>query len=65
MIIACLHSFLQRWRDLAAIYALPEMLDSEENVWVNQDSWRAVSYVFYIRKTACKTPLKAEQRGRN
>ena len=59
MTIACLHNFLRRIRDLAAIFTLPGTIDYEENGRVTEGSWRAMSNenttsLFPIRKIALK-----------
>ena len=41
--IACLHNFLRRSPDSAAIYTPPGMFDYEENGRVIEGSWRAKS----------------------
>ena len=67
--IACLHNFLSRSPDSAAIYTPPGTFDCEENGRVIEGSWRAMSNenvasLFPIRKIARKPPLKAkEMRG--
>jgi len=43
MSFACLHNFLRRSSDLAAIYTLPGTFDYEENGRVIEGSWRAMS----------------------
>jgi len=66
MTIACLHNFLRRSPDLAAIYTPPGMFYYEEKCRVTEGSWRATSNenmtsLFPIRKTACEPPLKAKE----
>ena len=66
MTIACLHNFLRRSPDLAAIYTPPGTFDYEENGRVIEGSWKAMSNenvtsLFPIRKTACKPTLKAKE----
>jgi hypothetical protein len=65
MTFACLHSFLRRSPDSAAIYTLPGTFDFEENGRVFEGSLRALSNentsVFPIRKIALKPPLKAKE----
>jgi len=61
---ACLHNFLRRSTDLAAIYTLPGTFDYEENGRVIEGSWRAMNnenMTFPIRKTAHKPTLKAKE----
>jgi hypothetical protein len=65
MTIACLHNFLRRSPDSAAVYIPPGTFDYEENGQVIEGSWRAMgndnmAYLFPIRKTARKPPLKAK-----
>ena len=43
MTIACLHNFLRRISDSAAIYTLPGTFDYEENGRVIEGSWRPMS----------------------
>jgi len=43
MTIACLHNFLRRISDSAAIYTPPGMFDYEENSRVIEGSWRPMS----------------------
>jgi len=43
MNIACLHNFLRRSPDSAAIYTPPGRFDYEENGRVIEGSWRAMS----------------------
>jgi len=66
MTVACLHNFLRRSPNSAAIYTLPGTFDYEENIRVIEGSWRATSNenmtsLFPIRKTVCKPPLKAKE----
>jgi hypothetical protein len=66
MTVACLHSFLRRSPDLAAIYTPPDTFDYEENGQVIEGSWRAMSNenmtsFFPIRKIARKPSLKAKE----
>ena len=66
MTIACLHNFLRRSHDSAAIYTLPGTFDYEENGSMIEGSWRAMSNenmtaLFPIRKIAHKPPLKAKE----
>jgi hypothetical protein len=66
MTIACLHNFLRRSPDSAAICTLPGTFDYEENGRVIEGSWRAMSNenmasIFPIRKIARKLPLKAKE----
>jgi hypothetical protein len=66
MTIACLHNFLRRSPDSAAIYTAPDTFDYEENGRVIEGSWRAMSNenmtsLFPIRKTGRKTTLKAKE----
>ena len=66
MTIACLHNFLRRGPDSAAIYTLSGTFDYEENGRVNEGSWRAMSNenmtsLFPIRKTARKPTLKVKE----
>jgi len=66
MTIACLHNFLRRSPDSAAIYTLSGTFDYEENGRVNEGSWRAMSNenmtsLFPIRKTARKPTLKVKE----
>jgi len=68
MTIACLHSFLRRSPDSAAIYTPPGTFDYEENGRVIEGNWRAMSTenmttLFPIKKTARKPPLKAKEIG--
>jgi len=65
MTVACLHNFLSRSPDSAAIYT-PGTFDYEENSRVIEGSWRAMSNenmtsFFPIRKIARKPPLKAKE----
>jgi len=65
MTIACLHNFLRRSPDSAAIYTPPGTFD-EENGRVIEGSWRVMSNenmtsLFPIRKTARKPPLKEKE----
>jgi len=65
MTIACLHNFLRRGPDSAAIYTPPRTSDYEENGRVIEGSWRATSNenmtsLFPIRKTARKSTLNAK-----
>jgi len=41
--VVCLHNFLRRSPDSAAIYTPPGTFDYEENGRVIEDSWRATS----------------------
>jgi hypothetical protein len=64
--IACLHNFLRRSPDSAAIYILPGTFDYEENGRVIEGSWRAMSNenttsLFPIRRNACKPTLKVNE----
>jgi len=64
--IACLHNFLKKNPDSAAIYTPPGTFDYEESGRVIEDSWRAMSNknttsLFPIRKIACKPTLKAKE----
>jgi len=57
MTVACLHSFLRRSRDSAAIYTPPGTFDFKANGRVSESSWRAMSNenktsLFPIRKIA-------------
>ena len=66
MTIVCLHNFLRRSHDSAAIYTPPDTFDYKENGRVIEDSWRAMSnenmtYLFPIRKAARKPNLKAKE----
>jgi len=66
MTIACLHNFLRRSPDSAAIYTPPGTIDYEENGRVIEGSWRAMSNenmtsLFPIRKIAHKPTLKAKE----
>jgi len=66
MTIVCLHSFLRRSPDSAAIYTPPSTFDYEENGRVIEGSWKAMSnenmtYLFPIRKIARKPTLKAKE----
>jgi predicted RNase H-like nuclease len=66
MTIACLHNFLRRKPDSAAIYTPPGTFDYEENGRVIEGSWRAMSNknmtsLFPIRKIPCKPALKAKE----
>ena len=66
MTIACLHNFLRRSPDLAAIYTPPGTFEYEENGRVVEGSWRAMSNenmtpLFSIRKIAHKPTLKAKE----
>jgi len=66
MTIACLHNFLRRSPDSAAVYTLPGTFDYEENGWVIEGIWRAMSNenmtpLFSIRKIAHKPTLKAKE----
>jgi len=66
IIIACLHNFLRRSPDPAAVYTPPGTFDYEENGRVIEGSWRATSnenmtYLFPIRNIARKPPLKAKK----
>jgi len=62
MTIACLHKFLRRSSDSAAICTPPGTFDYEENGRVVEGSWRAMSNenmtsLFPIRKITRKPPL--------
>jgi hypothetical protein len=66
MTTACLHNFLKRSPDSAAIYTPPGTFDYEENSRVIGCSWRAMSNknmtsLFPIRKNACKPTFKAKE----
>ena len=66
MTIACLHNFLRRSPDSAAIYPPPGMFDYEENGRVIEGSWSAMSNenttsLFPIRKIAPKPTLKVKE----
>jgi hypothetical protein len=66
MTIACLHSFLGRSPDSAAIYTPPGTFDYEENGRVTEGSWRAMSNeyttsLFPIRKSGRKPTLKTKE----
>jgi len=66
MTVACLHNFLRRSPDSAAIYTPPGTFDYEENGRVNEGSWRAMSNenmtsLFPIRKIARNPLLKAKE----
>ena len=65
MTVACVHNFLRRSPDSAAIYTLPGTFDHEENSRVIEGSWRIMSNenmtLFPIRKIARKPPLKAKE----
>jgi len=66
MTVACLHIFLRRNPDSAAIYTPPDTFDYEENGRVIEGSWRAMSNenmtsLFPIRKIARKPTLKAKE----
>ena len=66
MTIACLHNFLRRIPDWAAICTPPGTFDYEENGRVIEGSWRATSNenitsLFPIRKIARKPPLKVKE----
>jgi hypothetical protein len=66
MTIACLHNFLRRSPDSAAIYTSPGIFDYEENGRVTEGSWRAISNEnmtssFPIRKIARKPTVKAKE----
>jgi len=43
MTIACLHNFIRRSPDFAAIYTLPGTFHYEENGRVIEGSWRGMS----------------------
>jgi hypothetical protein len=65
MTIACLHNFLRRSPDSAAVYPPPGTFDYEENGQVIEGSWRAMSYenmasLFPVRKSAREPTLKAK-----
>jgi len=64
--IACLHSFLRRSPDSAAIYTPTGKFDYEENGRVIEGSWRAMSNenvtsLCPIRKIARKPTMKANE----
>jgi len=64
--VACVHNFLRRTSDSAAIYTPPGTFVYEENGRVIEGSWRAMSNenmtsVLPIRKIARKPPLKAKE----
>jgi len=64
--VACVHNFLRRTSDSAAIYTPPGTFVYEENGRVIEGSWRAMSNenmtsLLPIRKTARKPPLKAKE----
>jgi dTDP-4-dehydrorhamnose 3,5-epimerase-like enzyme len=66
MTVACLHNFLKRSSDSAAIYTPPGTFDYEENSRVVEDRRRAKSSenmtsLYPIRKIARKPPLKAKE----
>jgi hypothetical protein len=66
MTIACLHNFLGRSPDPAAIYTPPGTFDDEENGRVTEGSWTAMSNenmtsLLPIRKTARKLTWKAKE----
>ena len=66
MTIACLHNFLRRSPDSAAIYTSPGTFDYEENGRVIEGSRRAMSNenmtsLFPIRKIARNPPLKTKE----
>ena len=66
MTIACLHNFLRRSPDSAAIYTPPGTFGYEENGRMIEGSWRVMSNenmtsLFPIRKIARKPPLKAKE----
>jgi hypothetical protein len=66
MTIACLHNFLRRSPDSAAIYTPPGTFDCEENGRVIEGSWRAMSNenmtsLCPFRKIARKPTLKAKE----
>jgi hypothetical protein len=66
MIVVCVHNFLRRSPDSAAIYTPPGTFDYEENGRVIEGSWRAMSNenmtsLFPITKIARKPPLKAKE----
>ena len=66
MTIACLHNFLRRSPDLAAIYTPPGTFDYEEKGRVIEGRWRAMSNenmnsLYPIRKIARKPTLKAKE----
>jgi hypothetical protein len=66
MTIACLHNFLRRSPDWAAIYTPPGTFDYEENDRVIEGSWRVMSNeymtsIFPIRKIALKPTSKAKE----
>jgi len=66
MTIACLHIFLRRSPDSAAVYTPPGTFDCEENCRVIEASWRAmnienITSLLSIRKTVRKPTLKAKE----
>jgi hypothetical protein len=66
MTIACLHNFLRRNPDSAALYTPPGMFNYEENGQVTECSWRTMgnenmASLFLIRKIARKPCLKAKE----
>ena len=68
MNFACLHNFVRRSPDSAAIYTPPGKFDYEENGRVTEGSWGATSNenmnsLFPIRKIARKPTLKAKEIG--
>jgi hypothetical protein len=68
MTIACVHKFLSRSPDSAAIYPPPDTFDYEENGGVIEGSWGAMSNenmssLFPVRKIARKPNLKVKQIG--
>jgi hypothetical protein len=66
MTTTCLHNFLRRSPDLAAIYTPPGTFDCEENGRVIDGRWRAMSNenmtpLFPIIKTAHKPIVRAKE----
>jgi len=66
MTIACLHNFLRRIPDLAAICTPPGTFDYEANGRVNEGSWKGMSNenvtsLFPVRKIARKPNLEAKE----
>jgi hypothetical protein len=66
MNIACLHNFLRRSPDSAAVYTATGTFDCEENVQVIEGRRRAMSNenmtsLFPTRNIARKPPLKAKE----
>jgi len=67
MTVACLHNFLRRSPDWAAIYTPTGTFDYEENVREIEGTWKAISNenmtsLFPIRKIARKPLLKTKER---